>query len=175
MFFFCRITFDLHEPNAAANKSVYCEFQAKFVQASFFVKSYWKNHRGRRLPSCSRYSSAASSQYLKSTRNFSCFCFQSTLEIESITLSDVVECILIDHTFDDFQRNTRRFRTSKFRHIIALGDWNSKVSFSTQKTRLMNELFDRWQRISSFDLHLFWQLPFYVLFLLPFALKIKQQ
>jgi hypothetical protein len=39
-----------------------------------------------------------------------------------ITLSDIIKCILIDHSFDYFQRDSRGFWSRKFRHIITL--WN---------------------------------------------------
>ena len=56
----------LHDPNEAANKSLYALFQHNPVISSFFAFSNENFHKGKRVPSVSRNSSEASSQYLKS-------------------------------------------------------------------------------------------------------------
>ena len=56
----------LHDPNDAANKSLYALFQHNPVISSFFAFSNENFHKGKSVPSVSRNSSEASSQYLKS-------------------------------------------------------------------------------------------------------------
>ena len=63
------VWFNLHDPNDAANKSLNAGFQHNPVISKFFAFSKENFHRGRRVPSVSRYSSDASSQYLKSIVN----------------------------------------------------------------------------------------------------------
>ena len=57
---------NLHEPYDAANRSLYALFQHNPVISSFLAFSNTDFHNGRRVPSVSRNSSDASSQYLKS-------------------------------------------------------------------------------------------------------------
>ena len=58
----------LHEPNDAANKSLKAGFQHNPVISRFFAFSKENFHSGRSVPSVSRNSSDASSQYLKSIK-----------------------------------------------------------------------------------------------------------
>ena len=56
------------DPNAAANRSLYAGFQHIAVISIPLARSKPNFHSGRSVPSVSRNSSEASSQYLKSAR-----------------------------------------------------------------------------------------------------------
>ena len=58
--------YHLHDPKDAANKSLYALFQHRPVISNFFAFSKENFHKGKSVPSVSRNSSEASSQYLKS-------------------------------------------------------------------------------------------------------------
>ena len=62
LFWYCIV----HDPYVAANRSVYAGFQHSPVISSFLAGSNENFQRGSRVPSLSRNSSDASSQYLKS-------------------------------------------------------------------------------------------------------------
>jgi len=85
-------------------------------------------------------------------------------------LSNIIKCILINHSFNYFKRYTRWFWTSKFRHVITLLNRNNlfKRLFSCL-------LFVQQQQIFFFDHHLFWPKLSFVLFLFLFAKKFKKK
>lgn len=63
---FLKTCFFLQDPYDAAKRSVYAGFQHSPVTSSFLAFSNENFHSGKSVPSLSRNSSDASSQYLKS-------------------------------------------------------------------------------------------------------------